>query len=144
MHDPRLTNDDLAPTPEDKRTWTKWHIAALWVGMSVCIPTYLLASGLIDQGFSLKMAVLSVALGNVVVLFPMVLNAHAGTKYGIPFPVLLRSSFGVLGSNIPALMRAMVACGWFGINTWIGGKALYILVGVVLPDVTLPPIVPAA
>ena len=143
MHDPKLINDDLAPTPPEKRTWSKWHIAALWVGMSVCIPTYLLASGLIDQGWSLKMAVLSVALGNVVVLFPMVLNAHAGTRYGIPFPVLLRSSFGVIGSNIPALMRALVACGWFGINTWIGGKALYILVGVVFPDVTLPHIVPA-
>jgi NCS1 family nucleobase:cation symporter-1 len=141
--DPRLINDDLAPTPPEKRTWSKWHIAALWVGMSVCIPTYLLAAGLVDEGFSLKMAVLSVALGNLVVLFPMVLNAHAGTKYGIPFPVLLRSSFGVLGANVPALMRALVACGWFGINTWIGGKALYILVGVIAPDGSLPQILPA-
>lgn len=142
--DPRLINDDLAPTPEDRRTWTKWHIAALWVGMSVCIPTYLLASGLIDQGWSLRMAVLSVALGNVVVLLPMVLNAHAGTRYGIPFPVLLRSSFGILGSNVPALMRALVACGWFGINTWIGGNALYLLFGAVLPDAwSLPQVLPA-
>jgi NCS1 family nucleobase:cation symporter-1 len=131
--DPKLINDDLAPTPADKRTWTKWHIAALWVGMSVCIPTYLLAAGLVDQGFSLKMAVLSVALGNVVVLFPMVLNAHAGTKYGIPFPVLLRSSFGVLGANVPAIMRALVACGWFGINAWIGGFALHTFFATLVP-----------
>jgi len=144
MADSSLINDDLAPTPQSARTWSKWHLAALWVGMSVCIPTYLLASDLVDQGWSLKMAVLSVALGNVVVLVPMVLNAHAGTKYGIPFPVFVRASFGVLGSNVPALMRALVACGWFGINTWIGGKALYLLVGAVLPGSwTLPQVLPA-
>ncbi len=140
---PQLINEDLAPTPPEKRTWSKWHIAALWVGMAVCIPTYTLASGLIAKGWSLELAVLSVALGNVVVLFPMVLNAHAGTKYGIPFPVLLRSSFGVMGSNVPALMRALVACGWFGINTFIGGKAIYLLAAVIFPNSwTLPEILP--
>jgi nucleobase:cation symporter-1, NCS1 family len=141
--DARLINADLAPTRPEQRTWTRWHIAALWVGMAVCIPTYLLASGLVDQGWSLGFAVLSVALGNLVVLVPMILNAHAGTRYGIPFPVLLRSSFGVLGANIPALMRALVACGWFGINTWIGGKALYLLGLATLPESwTLPQVLP--
>jgi NCS1 family nucleobase:cation symporter-1 len=133
-HDSALWNEDLAPTTPEQRTWSRWHIAALWVGMAVCIPTYQLASGLVDQGWSWKIAVLSVTLGNVVVLVPMVLNAHAGTRYGIPFPILLRSSFGVLGANVPALMRALVACGWFGIQTWIGGSAIYILCGEILPS----------
>ncbi len=120
-----LSNEDLAPVPSEKRTWTVWHITALWVGMAVCIPTYTIASGLIAQGLSWWHALLCVFLGNVIVLVPMTLNAHPGTAYGIPFPVLLRSSFGTLGSNIPALMRGIVACGWFGIQTWIGGAAIY-------------------
>lgn len=123
--DKSLTNKDLAPTPNTEKSWSMWHIAALWVGMAACIPTYTLASGMIDQGWSWQAAVLSVALGNFIALIPMILNAHAGAKYGIPFPVLLRSSFGVFGANIPAMMRAFVACGWFGIQTWIGGSAIY-------------------
>ncbi len=133
MADEQLSNEDLAPTPAEQRTWSRWDIAALWVGMSICIPTYGLAAGLVAQGWSLKIVLLSIALGNFVVLVPMVLNGHAGTKYGIPFPVLLRSSFGVLGANIPALMRGLVACGWFGIQTWIGGYAIYVLCRVLLP-----------
>ncbi len=121
----RLENADLAPVPPNRRTWNTWHIAALWVGMAVCITTYTLASGLIAQGMNWWQAVLCVLLGNVIVLVPMTLNAHPGTEYGIPFPVLLRASFGTLGSNIPALARAVVACGWFGIQTWVGGAAIY-------------------
>ena len=113
------------------RSWGKWNIAALWVGMSVCIPTYTLAAGLITQGMSWGEALVTITLGNLIVLIPMVLNAHAGTKYGIPFPVLLRASFGTMGANIPALMRALVACGWFGIQTWIGGSAIYTLHSVI-------------
>ncbi len=120
-----LSNADLAPVPPEQRTWNKWNIAALWVGMSVCIPTYMLASSLISGGMNWWQAVLTVFLGNLIVLIPMVLNAHAGTKYGIPFPVFARASFGVLGANIPAILRAIVACGWFGIQTWIGGWAIY-------------------
>ncbi len=123
----RLYNEDLAPVPFGKRSWGMWHIAALWVGMSVCIPTYTLASGLISQGMSWSQALLTIFIGNLVVLVPMILNAHAGTKYGIPFPVFLRASFGTLGANVPAMMRALVACGWFGIQTWIGGAAIYTL-----------------
>jgi NCS1 family nucleobase:cation symporter-1 len=138
-----LINDDLAPTSPEQRTWSLWHIAALWVGIAICIPTYMLASGFVDQGWPLGLAVASVALGNLIVLVPMVLNAHAGTRYGVPFPVLLRASFGVLGANVPALMRALVACGWFGIQTWIGGMAIYTLVGVLVPETwTLPDVVP--
>jgi NCS1 family nucleobase:cation symporter-1 len=122
--DSRLSNDDLAPTTPLQRTWTVWNIAALWVGMAVCIPTYTLASGLVAKGWSWQASVGAIALGNLVVLLPMVLNAHAGTRYGIPFPVLVRASFGVSGANLPALLRAFVACGWFGINTYIGGSAL--------------------
>ena len=129
-----LSNPDLAPTSPERRTWNVWHIAALWVGMAVCIPTYTLASGLVDKGWSWQAAVGSVALGNLVVLVPMVLNAHAGTRYGIPFPVLVRSSFGVLGANVPAILRALVACGWFGINTYIGGQALAQMVRVLFLD----------
>jgi NCS1 family nucleobase:cation symporter-1 len=127
-----LYNEDLAPVPMARRTWNVWHIAALWVGMAVCIPTYTLASGMIAQGFPWKLALLTITLANVIVLVPMVLNAHAGTKYGIPFPVLLRASFGTRGANVPALMRALVACGWFGIQTWIGGSAIYVMLATLL------------
>ena len=127
LEDSPLYNEDLAPVPMDRRTWNRWHIAALWVGMAVCIPTYTLASGMIAQGFPWKLALFTIVLANLIVLVPMTLNAHAGTKYGIPFPVLLRASFGTRGANVPALMRAFVACGWFGIQTWIGGSAIYMM-----------------
>ncbi|MBS0197904.1 MAG: NCS1 family nucleobase:cation symporter-1 [Planctomycetes bacterium] len=120
-----LSNPDLAPTTPDQRTWSTGHIAALWIGMAVCIPTYTLASGMIEQGMAWWQALLTVALGNLIVLVPMILNGHAGAKYGIPFPVLMRASFGTVGANIPAIARALVACGWFGIQTWIGGAAIY-------------------
>ncbi len=119
-----LWNPDLAPTPPERRTWSTYNIAALWIGMSVVITTYTLASGLMSQGMSWWQAMVTILLGNTVVLVPMVLNAHAGTKYGISFPVLCRASFGVRGANLPAILRAIVACGWFGIQTWIGGLAL--------------------
>jgi len=119
-----LWNPDLAPTPLARRTWSTYHIAALWIGMSVVITTYTLASGLLQQGMTWWQAMLVILLGNTVVLIPMMLNAHAGTKYGVSFPVLCRASFGVRGANVPAILRAFVACGWFGIQTWIGGLAL--------------------
>jgi nucleobase:cation symporter-1, NCS1 family len=119
-----LWNPDLAPTPLSRRTWSTYDIAALWIGMSVVITTYTLASGLMQQGMTWWQALLTILLGNAIVLVPMVLNAHAGTKYGVSFPVLCRASFGVRGANLPAMLRAIVACGWFGIQTWIGGLAL--------------------
>ena len=122
-HSP-LWNPDLAPTPLARRTWSTYHIAALWIGMSVVITTYTLASGLLQQGMTWWQAMLTILLGNAIVLVPMILNAHAGTKYGVSFPVLCRASFGVRGANVPAVLRALVACGWFGIQTWIGGLAL--------------------
>ena len=123
VHSP-LWNKDLAPTPLTRRTWSTYNIAALWIGMSVVITTYTLASGLMQQGMNWWQALMTILLGNVIVLIPMVLNAHAGTKYGISFPVMCRASFGVRGANIPAMLRAVVACGWFGIQTWIGALAL--------------------
>src|SRR5205085_7228966 len=118
-----------------------WDMAALWVSMSACIPTYMLASSLIDGGMNWWQAVLTVFLGNVVVLIPMVLNAHAGTRYGIPFPVYCRAAFGVRGANVPALLRALVACGWFGIQTWIGGKAISMILELYVPAwKTAPPL----
>jgi len=122
-HSP-LWNRDLAPTTIEKRTWSTYNIAALWIGMSVVITTYTLAGGLIEQGMNWWQAMLTILLGNTIVLIPMILNAHAGTKYGISFPVLCRASFGTRGANIAAIARALVACGWFGIQTWIGGEAL--------------------
>ena len=119
-----LYNEDLAPVPQQRRTWGTYNYAALWISMSVNIPTYLLASGMIAGGMSWKQALFTVFLGNVLVLIPMLLNAHAGARYGIPFPVFARASFGVLGANVPAILRALVACGWFGIQTWIGGEAI--------------------
>ncbi len=128
-----LWNRDLAPTTIRERTWTTWNIAALWIGMSVVITTYTLAGGFIEAGMNWWQAMLTILLGNTIVLIPMVLNAHAGTKYGVSFPVLCRASFGTRGANIPALLRAVVACGWFGIQTWIGGQAIDSLLGVMWP-----------
>jgi NCS1 family nucleobase:cation symporter-1 len=129
-----LINQDLSPTKISQRSWGTYAIAALWIGMSVNIPTYMLASGLIAGGMNWWQALMTIGLGNIIVLIPMVLNAHAGTKYGIPFPVLARASFGTKGSNIPALLRAIVACGWFGIQTWIGGQAFNSLIIIILPE----------
>jgi NCS1 family nucleobase:cation symporter-1 len=120
-----LFNPDLAPVPGAGRKWAAGSFAALWISMSACIPTYMLASSLIGGGMNWWQAVLTIFLGNLIVLVPMILNAHAGTRYGIPFPVYCRAAFGTLGANIPAILRALVACGWFGIQSWIGGEAIY-------------------
>jgi len=129
-----LYNEDLAPIPASRRSWSTYNYAALWIAMSVNIPTYMLASGMIAGGMSWRQAIFTVFLGNVLVLAPMLLNAHAGAKYGIPFPVFARASFGVLGANVPAILRALVACGWFGIQTWIGGEAINAMVVALVPS----------
>jgi NCS1 family nucleobase:cation symporter-1 len=128
-----LWNRDLAPTTIKQRTWSTWNIAALWIGMSVVITTYTLAGGFIEAGMNWWQAMITILLGNTIVLIPMILNAHAGTKYGVSFPVLSRAAFGTKGANIPAMLRAIVACGWFGIQTWIGGTAIDALLGVMFP-----------
>ena len=128
-----LYNKDLAPVSPDRRTWRTYNYAALWISMSVNIPTYMLASGMIAGGMNWKQALFTVFLGNVLVLIPMLLNAHAGAQYGIPFPVFARASFGVLGANVPAILRALVACGWFGIQTWIGGEAINAMIVALAP-----------
>ena len=123
-------NHDIAPTKVHERTWNKWHITALWIGMSICVPTYTLGGVLTAYfGLSVGEALLAILLANIIVLIPLTLNAFAGTKYGIPFPVLLRSSFGIIGSNVPCLIRALVACGWFGIQTMFGGLAIHLFLG---------------
>jgi nucleobase:cation symporter-1, NCS1 family len=132
-HDPTLYNEDLAPIPKERRTWGTYNYASLWVAMSVCIPTYMLASGLIAGGMSWWQAIGTILLGNLIVLVPMLLNAHAGAKYGIPFPVFVRASFGVRGANIPAVLRALVACGWFGTQSWIGGQAIFSMLKILWP-----------
>jgi NCS1 family nucleobase:cation symporter-1 len=137
--DPSLYNSDLAPIPAEKRSWGTYNYASLWVAMSVCIPTYMLASGLIAGGMNAIQAVFTIFLGNLIVLIPMLLNAHAGTRYGIPFPVFVRASFGVRGANVPAILRALVACGWFGIQAWIGGQAIYSMLRIVWPGATSVP-----
>lgn len=138
-----LYSEDLAPIEKSKRTWGTWNYAALWISMSLCIPTYMLASSLIEGGMNWWQAILTIFLGNTVVLIPMILNGRAGTKYGIPFPVFARASFGVKGANIPAMLRAIVACGWFGIQTWIGGFAVYQMLRVWFPSLdNLPQVFP--
>ena len=132
--EPSLINGDIAPTPLSARRWSVFNMASLWIGMVVCVPTYMLAGGLVEMGMSWWQAVGTVMLGNVIVLVPMILNGHPGTKYGVPFPVLTRASFGILGANIPSVLRGLVACGWFGIQTWIGGSAIYQLLNVLTKD----------
>ncbi len=128
-----LVNADLAPTGIGQRTWNMWHLASLWVGMSVCIPTYMLAASMVSAGMSWRQSLVAILVGNAIVLVPMVINAHAGTRYGIPFPVYARASFGTIGAHVPSLLRAVVACGWFGIQTWVGGLAIHALLGIVWP-----------
>src|SRR6218665_3160222 len=119
-----LWNDDLAPTQASQRTWRWYHFTALWIGMVMCIPAYTLAASLIESGMSWSQAVGTVFLGNAIVLVPMLLIGHAGAKYGIPYAVLARASFGTRGARLPALLRALVACGWYGIQTWVGGMVI--------------------
>jgi NCS1 family nucleobase:cation symporter-1 len=133
VSDSPLWNRDLAPTTIRERTWSTWNIAALWIGMSVVITTYTLAGGFVEAGMNWWQAMITILLGNTIVLLPMILNAHAGTKYGISFPVLSRAAFGTKGANVPAMLRAIVACGWFGIQTWIGGTAIDALFVVMMP-----------
>jgi nucleobase:cation symporter-1, NCS1 family len=134
MNGSPLENPDLAPVPPERRTWRAGSYAALWVSMSACVPTYMLASSIVGGGMNWWQAILTIFLGNAIVLVPILLNAHAGTRYGIPFPVLCRASFGTLGANIPALLRALVACGWFGIQAWIGGDAMHKILGIFWPS----------
>ncbi|HLZ88725.1 MAG TPA: NCS1 family nucleobase:cation symporter-1, partial [Puia sp.] len=139
-----LYSEDLAPIGREQRTWNTWNYAALWISMSLCIPTYMLASSLIGGGMNWWQAIATIFLGNSIVLIPMILNGRAGAKYGIPFPVFARASFGTKGANIPALLRAIVACGWFGIQTWIGGNALYQMLHLWVPALDRLPQLPAA
>ncbi len=134
-----LYSEDFAPVPAAQRSWNMWNIAAIWVGMAVCIPTYMLASSLINQGMNWWQALITILLGNVIVLIPMILNAHVGTKYGIPLPVFLRLNFGIDGAVLAALLRGLVACGWFGIQTWIGGAAIYQLLLAMWPGLANSP-----
>src|SRR3569623_1195434 len=130
--DNTLWNPDLAPTGPEQRTWLWYHYAALWIGMIVAVPAWMLAAGLVEQGMSAGQAALTVLLGNLIVLVPMLLIGHAGAKHGIPYAVLARASFGSTGARLAAIARALVACGWFGIQTWIGGEALLTLLGIFL------------
>ena len=124
---PNLLNDDLAPVALPDRTFTTYDIAALWIGLVVCVPAYTLAGSVIDLGMSAFQGIACIAIANLIVLLPMVLNGHAGCKYGVPFPVLARSAFGIKGANVPAVMRALVGCGWFGIQTLFGGIAIHLM-----------------
>src|SRR5499426_946582 len=129
-----LYNEDLAPVPVARRNWTTYNYAALWISMAHCIPTYMLSSGLISAGMNWWQALFTILLGNTIVLVPILLNSHPGTKYGIPFPIFARAAYGTFGSNVPALLRALVACGWFGIQAWIGGEAVQTLFKTIIPS----------
>ena len=127
-------NDDIAPTRAAQRTWSRWNVASLWVGMAICVPTYTLGGVLTAYfGLSVSEALWTILIANVVVLIPLTLNAYPGTRYGIPCPVVLRASFGIIGSNVPSLVRAVVACGWFGVQTLFGGIAIHILFSAIIP-----------
>ncbi len=128
-----FSNTDLAPTRIAERSWSRWNLASLWVAMSVCIPTYMLAASMIESGMNWWQSLLTILLGNAIVLVPLAINGHAGTRYGIPFPVYARAAFGLRGAHVPSLLRSVVACGWFGIQTWIGGLAIYVLLSTLWP-----------
>ena len=130
-----LYSEDLAPVPSSQRTWSKWHLAAIWVGMAVCIPTYLLASYMIKTGLNWYEALIIIGLANLIITIPMVLNGHAGVKYGIPFPVIGRAAFGTKGVHLASVTRGIIACGWFGVQTWIGGLAIYAIFNAVTGNV---------
>ena len=140
VNDPTLSNADLRPTTPAQRTWGTYNYIALWFSMSMEITTYQLASSLIAKGMDWKQALFTVLLGNLIVLVPMLLNAHAGAKYGIPFPVFIRAPFGVRGANLPAILRAIVACGWFGIQSWIGGTAIHAMLSILWPSLAARPV----
>lgn len=127
-----LSNKDLDPTSQIARTWRWYHFVAVWIGMVMSIAVYELGSRLIESGMSWSEAVLTVFLGNAIVLIPMLLIGHPGAKYGIPAAVLMRASFGTIGGRLPAFLRAIVACGWYGIQTWFGGQMIYTLGGIVI------------
>jgi len=137
--DPTLSNADIAPVPANARNWKGISFFSLWVGMAVNIPSYMIAASLIDGGMSWQQAMWTVLLGNLIVLVPMALSGHAGAKYGVPFPAFARASFGIQGAHIPALLRAIVACGWFGIQTWIGGAAIYTMALIFFPALANAP-----
>jgi len=127
LESPRY-NHDIAPTKASQRTWSRWNVASLWVGMAICVPTYTLGGVLTAYfGLSVSEALWTILIANIIVLIPLTLNAYPGTRYGIPCPVVLRASFGIIGSNVPSLIRAVVACGWFGIQTLFGGIAIHLL-----------------
>ena len=128
-----FSNPDLAPTAISERSWNLWNLASLWVAMSVCIPTYMLAASMIESGMNWWQSLFTILLGNAIVLVPLAVNGHAGTRYGIPFPVYARASFGLRGAHVPSLLRSIVACGWFGIQTWIGGLAIHVLLSILWP-----------
>ncbi len=131
-------NDDLAPTSVSQRTWTTYNISMLWVGMSICIPSLSLSSGLIGMGVSPWLSIINVALGNLIILVPIQLNSQVGTKYGIPFPLFARLTFGGRGAQIPALLRALTACGWTSVQAWVGGGAVAAIIGCVIPSFADP------
>jgi NCS1 family nucleobase:cation symporter-1 len=143
----QLYNKDLAPTPARLRNWGLYSFLAFWVGCCVVIPSWSLANIGLVFGFDPFTSVLVVILGNAIVTVPLLLNSHVGAKYGIPFPVFVRASFGTWGANIAALLRGIVACGWFGIESWLGGYAMYILLTVLFPQladtaaITLGPVI---
>ncbi len=128
-----LWNDDLRPCTPNEHSWRASRFASLWTGMCLCIPTYSLASGMISLGMNWWEAVLTIFTGSCVVLVPILLVAHAGTRYGFPYPVFARLWFGTRGAHVPALARAVIGAGWFGINSWFGGLALDAIVSRVFP-----------
>ncbi len=132
-HNRTMWNDDLRPCTLAEHSWPGSKFAALWVGMCLCLPTYSLASGMIALGMNWWESVLTILIGSVTVMLAILLVSHAGTKFGIPYPVFARLWFGTRGAHLPALARAVIGAGWFGINSWFGGQALDAILSRVVP-----------
>src|SRR5262249_23311019 len=136
------TNDDLRPTKAAERTFSGWEMASLWIGLVVGVPTYYLAGSLVDLGMAWWQGIAIVVAANMILLVPLILTGHPGTRYGISFPVLARSAFGIRGAHIPTLLRALVGCGWYGIETWIGGEAIFLLLPKYIKESSISQVLP--
>src|SRR5512144_3393000 len=122
---PQLYNEDLAPAKE--RKWGAFSIFNVWTSDVHSLWGYFLAASLFLLCGSFLNFILAIGIGSLVIFFLMSLVGNAGVRTGVPYPVLARASFGTFGANVPALVRAIVACFWYGAQTSAASGAIVAL-----------------